>query len=190
MKRSLLYTRTGDSGRTSLVSGNRVPKIHPRIEAYGTLDELNSHIGLLSSQNLPEPELTLPMLRYIQHRLFDIGAYLATDSASMPEGMTVPATATAADVARLEQMIDIIDGKLPPLRRFVLPGGTQPSAMAHVARTVCRRAERRMLTLAEETEIDAGTLRFVNRLSDFLFAMARFCNVAAGHREIFWETNC
>lgn len=190
MKRSKLYTRTGDSGRTSLVSGNRVPKTHPRIEAYGTLDELNSHIGLLSAQDLPEPELTRPMLDFVQHKLFDIGAYLATDPESMPEGMTVPATATAADVERLENMIDTIDSRLPQLRRFVLPGGTIASATAHVARTVCRRAERRMLTLAADTETDAHTMRFVNRLSDFLFALARFCNVAAGHREIFWEKNC
>lgn len=190
MKRSLLYTRTGDSGKTSLVSGNRVDKTHPRIEAYGTLDELNSHIGLLSSQDLPDPDLTHPMLDFIQHKLFDIGAYLATDPSAMPDGMALPASATACDVERIEKMIDVIDGKLPPLRRFVLPGGTQPSAMAQVARTVCRRAERRLLALAAETEVDADTLRFVNRLSDFLFAMARFCNVAAGHREIFWEKNC
>lgn len=190
MKHSILYTRTGDSGLTSLVSGNRVRKNHPRIEAYGTLDELNSHIGLLAAQELPDSHEVISMLRYLQNRLFDIGAYLATDPDEMPQGRTMPLGISTADVARVEQMTDIIDGALPPLRRFVLPGGTRPSAIAQIARTVCRRAERRILTLAEEADIDPLVMQFINRMSDFLFALGRFCNVKAGQEEIFWEKNC
>ena len=190
MKHSILYTRTGDSGLTSLVSGNRVRKNHPRIEAYGTLDELNSHIGLLAAQELPDSHEVIPMLRYLQNRLFDIGAYLATDPDEMPQGRTMSVGISTADVARVEQMTDIIDGSLPPLRRFVLPGGTRPSAIAQIARTVCRRAERRILTLAEEADIDPLVMQFITRMSDFLFALGRFCNVKAGREEIFWEKNC
>lgn len=189
MKHSTLYTRTGDSGLTSLVSGNRISKTSPRIEAYGTIDELNSHIGLIAAQSLPEPAESSAMLTFIQHKLFDLGAYLACDPDFLPQGRTMPPGVDDADIERIEAMIDSVDARLPRLNRFVLPGGTQASAMTQVARTVCRRAERRALSLAAEVEVDAHVLKFLNRLSDFLFAFSRYCNIAAGREEIFWEQN-
>lgn len=190
MNKSPLYTRTGDTGTTMLVSGNRVSKSHTRLEAYGTLDELNALIGLLGAQEIPEPELTRPMLLTIQHKLFDLGAYLATDPSALRPGAYSPAPPADTDISRLEQMIDTIDGQLPRLSRFILPGGTQASATAQVARTVCRRAERRITALAEETTVAPSALRYINRLSDFLFALARFCNIAARVDEIYWDKNC
>jgi len=188
-RKSLLYTRTGDAGTTALVSGNRIAKNHPRIEAYGTVDELNAHIGLLSTApGLPADVLTV--LRTVSHQLFDLGAYLATDPAAMPAGIAAPQPPAQERIAYLEQQIDRIDMQLPPLRRFVLPGGTQAAAQANVARTVCRRAERRMLDLSDITPLAPTALRYVNRLSDLLFAMSRWCNISAGCDEIFWEKNC
>lgn len=191
MKKSLLYTRTGDDGTTSLFSGNRVSKTHVRIEAYGTIDELNSHIGLLASQPSisSRPDLSR-LLRFIQHRLFDLGAYLATDPDALRPGLTVPAPPCRAEVERLEHATDAIDSQLPPLRRFVLPGGSQAAAMAHVARTVCRRAERRILALSASAPVASEALQFVNRLSDLLFALARYCNIISGNPEIFWQKDC
>lgn len=189
INKSLLYTRTGDGGTTALVSGNRIAKNHPRIEAYGTVDELNAHIGLLSADpGLPHD--MLPVLRSISHRLFDLGAYLATAPEAMPENIPAPAPPSAEQVADIECQIDRIDSRLPPLRRFVLPGGTSAAAQANLARTVCRRAERRMLDLSDIAPLAPEALRYINRLSDLLFAMSRWCNISAGCDEIFWEKNC
>lgn len=181
--RSLLYTGTGDGGITSLVSGHRIAKHHLRIETYGTIDELNSHLGLVAAlPGLPQEEKE--MVRYLQHKLFDMGAYLANDLPDAASGIT------PQDVIRIQGMIDAVDGKLPALNRFVLPGGTHVAAECHVARTVCRRAERRLTALAEEVPISSDVLVFVNRMSDFLFALARYSNIYSGADEIFWDKNC
>lgn len=185
IKKSTLYTRTGDSGTTSLVGGQRADKDDPRLKAYGTVDELNSHLGLVCAR-ATDPDL-IETLRWIQHRLFDLGAYLACP----PDGsFTLPPGISEADIARLEKTIDMIDSRLPKLNRFVLPGGTVAAAEAHVARTVARRAERRIITLNRLCPIDPIAIRFINRLSDFLFAVARFNNVNSGVDEIFWQKDC
>ena len=187
MKKSIVYTRTGDSGTTSLVGGQRVPKNQIRIEAYGTIDELNSHIGIIAAYPTHDHRLSR-MLQFIQHRLFNIGAYLASD----PQGATytAPPGVDHDDVARLENMIDTLDAELPPINRFILPGGSVEAAQCHVARTVCRRAERRITDLADTTPIDSNVMRFINRLSDFLFILARFNNVNRRIPEIFWDKDC
>ncbi|MBD5375058.1 MAG: cob(I)yrinic acid a,c-diamide adenosyltransferase [Bacteroides sp.] len=188
-KKSNLYTRTGDSGTTSLVGGSRTTKHSPRLEAYGTVDELNSHIGLLIS-HMPSNRDFAPIahsLLKVQHRLFDIGAALATPTGPGEE----PANGvTDSAITELEHEIDRIDSQLPPLNRFVLPGGTIAASQAHVARTVCRRAERRTLSLATDTPVAPEILRYLNRLSDYLFAIARFNNVKTSSTEIFWDKDC
>ncbi len=169
----MIYTRTGDSGTTSLASGERLPKQAPRIEAYGTIDELNSWLGVLAAQ--PDcPEDTHALLLKVQSLLFNIGGYLA----GVPQAGIDP-----AHVAMLEADIDRMTAQLPPLREFILPGGTPMAAWANVARTVCRRAERRML--AAEMEVEPLALTFVNRLSDWLFTLGRFANL--GRPEPKWE---
>ena len=181
--KSILYTGTGDRGTTSLVSGHRIVKHHMRIEAYGTVDELNSHIGLAAAYpGLPPAQKK--MLLWVQNKLFDLGAYLANDNPDAPVGVGDD------DVIRLQSMIDTVDAILPALNRFVLPGGCVEAGQLHVARTVCRRAERRITALAEDTEVNGVVLVFMNRLSDFLFAMARFANICGHCDEIFWEKNC
>ncbi len=186
MKHSIVYTGTGDSGTTSLVGGERVAKDDVRIEAYGTVDELNSHIGAVDSMTAADNP-SKPMLRFIQNRLFNIGAYLA----SVPSDTYTPAPGVdASDVERLERMIDTLDSELPAIRRFVLPGGTPQAAQCHVARTVARRAERRIITLARETTVDQQVVRFINRLSDFMFVLSRFNNHNSSADEIFWDKDC
>ncbi|MDE7025355.1 MAG: cob(I)yrinic acid a,c-diamide adenosyltransferase [Paramuribaculum sp.] len=181
--KSILYTGTGDHGSTSLVSGHRISKHDVRIEAYGTVDELNSHIGLVVS--LPGlPEESKRMLLWVQNKLFDLGAYLANDMPGVASGVDDD------DILRLESMIDVVDNKLPALRRFVLPGGCVEAGQLQVARAVCRRAERRMLSLGEEADLASEVLVFVNRLSDFLFALGRYANICNSVDEIFWDKNC
>ena len=185
MKKSIVYTRTGDAGTTSLVGGERAPKNSLRLEAYGTIDELNSHIGLVASHTKQDD--VVEMLIWIQHRLFNIGGYLACN----PDGeFILPPGADDEAVARLEGMIDELDSRLPRIKCFVLPGGSAEAAEAHIARTVCRRAERLIVSLSQQSAVDATVMRFVNRLSDFLFVLARFCNVANGVDEIFWQKDC
>ncbi len=186
--KSNLYTRTGDAGTTSLVSGGRVSKTHPRIEAYGTVDELNSHIGMVLS--LEHPAVIDEMLGLIQHKLFDIGAYLAVDPLAPDPDYELPQPPSIDDVRTLERWIDDIDCRLPRFRQFVLPGGTASASASHVARTVCRRAERRILELSASAAVDANVIGYMNRLSDLLFAIARFCNVESGCCEIFWQKRC
>lgn len=190
MEKSKLYTRTGDDGSTSLVGGARISKCSPRLEAYGTVDELNSWIGLVGV-DLAKFDATrsyLELANFISIKLFDIGSYLATD----PQGQYADFTAnpiSQADIERLEQAIDQIDSQLPKLNSFVLPVGTTEAAHSHIARTVCRRSERRILAIEDPT-LDKRVLRFVNRLSDLLFAMARFFVIISNGNEIFWSKNC
>lgn len=177
-----LYTRTGDDGTTSLVGGTRAPKDSPRLEAYGTVDELNSWLGLIAaSATLDDSRRT--DIQQIQNTLFDIGAALATE----PESEWQPQPLPADTITAIEQAIDTVDASLPPLRQFILPGGHPDAARANIARTVARRAERRIIALARTTAIDPAIIRYVNRLSDYLFALARFINHTAGIAEIPWR---
>ncbi|MGI6218287.1 MAG: cob(I)yrinic acid a,c-diamide adenosyltransferase [Bacteroidaceae bacterium] len=185
MKKSPLYTQTGDAGQTSLVGGVRVAKTHPRIEAYGTVDELNAHLGLLCTE-YPADAPQIGQIRDIQNQLFRIGAYLATDAAH-----TSPAAASYIlpdDIARLEHWIDETDAQLPPLRAFLLPGGGRIAAQAHVARTVCRRAERQIVSLFQEIGVEQNIQTYMNRLSDYLFVIARMGNFSEKNEEILWDS--
>jgi cob(I)alamin adenosyltransferase len=180
-----VYTKTGDAGTTSLVGGKRVSKDDARLEAYGTVDELNSWLGLLAAVSIlpAEDDATL---QWLQNKLFDLGSLLATE----PESKWQPKQISADDVARLEAEIDRIDSLLPRHNQFILPGGCAQSAHAHIARTVARRAERHMVTLARQTQIDPAAMRFINRLSDYLFVFARYLNKIAQKSEVFWDKDC
>ena len=186
MRKSLVYTKTGDKGTTGLVGGTRVPKTHIRLEAYGTVDELNSNLGLLIS-NLTE-ERDCNFLQAVQHKLFSIGSHLATDQEKI--NLYEVSIITTADVENIEREIDAADEILPLLHSFVLPGGSSAAAICHVCRTVCRRAERRILALSESYEISPELLAYVNRLSDYLFVLARKINFNDGKDEIFWNNSC
>lgn len=172
-----IYTRTGDAGQTSIVGGQRLPKTAPRIEAYGTVDELNSHLGLLAADaSTPAPQRQL--LLNVQNSLFNVGGFLA----GMPsDGLS------DNDILEIEQSIDAMDRELPPLREFILPGGSILAARAHIARTVCRRAERRILACADEIKLPPTLPAFINRLSDWLFTFARFANLRAEIAENTWK---
>jgi len=176
-----IYTRTGDRGDTGLIGGRRVPKDALRVEAYGAVDELNAHLGAVRAQTADAD--TAELLDEIQHRLFDLGAELATPAGAGGAG---PAIGDDA-IDRLERTIDRLQALLPPLREFILPGGTPLAAALHVARTVCRRAERRLVTLAREETVRADLLRYLNRLSDFLFVLARVANTRAGRPDVMWK---
>lgn len=185
MGKSILYTGTGDSGTTSLIGGTRVRKDDPRLEAYGTVDEFSSHLGLL--QSFPEtPDFLKETFRTIQNKLFVIGAYLATPPTTANPTPRIEAL-TPDDIRTLEEAIDATDSRLQPLRSFVLPGGTTHSAQAHIARTVCRRAERRIITLAAESHVAPEVITYFNRLSDLLFATARLYNQIAGIPDTPWQ---
>jgi cob(I)alamin adenosyltransferase len=175
-----IYTRLGDSGETHLGDMSRVPKTDPRIEAYGTVDELNAQLGLaIAEGSVPAP--FVPWLQRIQNDLFDVGADI-----SVPHGGDRERLRLAADqTAWLEQACDEVNAELPNLKSFVLPGGTLASAQLHVCRTVCRRAERR--TIACGDDVNAECVRYLNRLSDLLFILARAANVASGNDEPLWE---
>ena len=181
-----IYTRTGDQGKTSLASGQRVSKTCARLESYGTIDELCSHIGLLVTECTCDHDIQF--LTDIQSQLFIVGAYLATDnepSHAPTRQRTNHPIVTDEMVTGIEQEIDSINATLPPFRCFILPGGCKAAAVAHVCRTVCRRAERRILALAEEgAEIDTHVISYVNRLSDYLFVLARKLNADEKHPEI------
>ncbi len=175
-----IYTKTGDGGETALGSGKRVPKDDPRIDAYGTVDETNSVIGVARLHAAADLDV---MLARIQNDLFDLGADLAVPE---EEGQTFERlTVTDAQVSRLEQEIDAMNGRLLPLRSFVLPGGSAAAAHLHVARTVCRRAERLTVGLARLEKVNPAAIRYLNRLSDFLFVAARFANLAASG-DVLW----
>ena len=182
MTKSTIYTKTGDKGKTSLVGGKRVDKTHIRLDAYGTVDELNSFVGLLVCE-VKDNELN-EFLLYIQNKLFVVGSYLATET----EAVTLQAAQiiTEKDIEALETMMDAMDAKLPKLSRFILPGGSESAARAHVCRTVCRRAERNVYKVADEFPIHEMILIFLNRLSDFFFLTARLESLKTG-KEMFWE---
>ena len=177
-----IYTRTGDSGDTALFDGTRVSKAEPRVAAYGDVDELNAWLGFVAAATRDE-DLRDKLVR-IQHDLFALGARLADPSHRIAKRVE-KAAISAADVARLEQWIDAFEAELPPLRRFVLAGGSPAGAALHVARTVCRRAERAMVALGDAA-FEPELLHYVNRLSDLLFTMARAANRRAGLPEHEW----
>jgi cob(I)alamin adenosyltransferase len=174
-----VYTKTGDKGETSLLSGGRVPKDHHRIEAYGTVDELNSVLGLLLCESLPEDSER--ELVAVQNSLFAVGAVLAD-----PMGRADHDPKDWA-VESIERWIDSMDSELEQLRSFVLPGGTRSAALAHLGRTVCRRCERRVFTLAAQEELPQGLLPYLNRISDALFVLARYLNAKAGVQDTKWH---
>ncbi|HJR64491.1 MAG TPA: cob(I)yrinic acid a,c-diamide adenosyltransferase [Gemmatimonadaceae bacterium] len=179
-----IYTRTGDAGDTGLFGGGRVGKDHPRVEAYGAVDELNAVLGWARSVELMPriDELLVP----IQRDLFSIGALLATP---IPDKVTERLKKARLDDARiteLEQAIDAGEAELEPLTSFILPGGTPKSSALHVARTVCRRAERRVVGMADDIEVPPIVLQYLNRLSDLLFVLARVANRRAGAAEVTW----
>lgn len=180
-----IYTRTGDEGTTALFGGDRVPKDHPRIAAYGTVDEINSHVGvaLAHLSGAPGEDRLAPLLARVQDDLFVLGADLATPSDAKP---VVPRIA-ADHTRRLEQDIDAFEADLPSLKHFVLPGGTPAGATLHVARTSCRRAERLTISAGHETPVNEHAAVYLNRLSDLLFVLARWANHAAGTPETYWS---
>lgn len=184
MEKSPLYTRTGDKGYTALVGGERVKKDSVRLDAYGTLDEFSSFLGVVESHpNCPAEDRKV--LLTIQNKLFNIGCYLAT--ASTEEAPATLYGLTVDDIAVIENRIDVLDSETPKMRAFVLPGGSPLAAHTHVARTVCRRAERRIYALADTAPVDELLLRYINRLSDLLFIMARHFNHNEGVAEITWN---
>lgn len=177
-----IYTKTGDAGQTSLIGGTRVPKHHLRIETYGTVDELNSVIGMVRDM-FPRQSM-LPVLKEIQDRLFTIGALLASDP--VKSKMKVP-DLTPDDIQLLEQEIDKMNTELPELKAFILPGGHPSSSWCHIARCVCRRCERLVSHLAAETEVHSLILIYLNRLSDYLFVLARLALIDTKSIEINWK---
>ena len=173
---SKIYTRTGDDGTTGLGDGTRVPKDSARVAAYGTVDELNSVIGMVLAQDIAAP--IRETLTQIQHDLFDLGGELCIP------GMVM---VSDADIARLESTLDGFNEDLPPLKDFILPGGGMAAACCHLARTVCRRAEREVISLQRESDVRSEAVRYLNRLSDLLFVLARVLARASGSGEVLWQ---
>ena len=177
MTKARIYTRTGDNGTTSLAGGMRVAKNCQRVEAYGTLDELNAHLGMLAVAI--EDEHTAGIIEKIESQIMSIGSILATDNSN-----------TAIDkkhICMLEKEIDTLEATLPPLNSFIMPGGNEAAARTNLCRTVCRRAEREIVTLGEETHIDSNIIAYINRLSDYLFLLQR---QLLGCAEKKWENPC
>ncbi len=172
---SKIYTRTGDSGTTGLGDGERVDKDSLRVEAYGTVDELNACVGLLLAADMPAT--VRPILDRVQHELFDLGGELC-----MPGVTLIPESYVTA----MEGDLDTLNTDLPALKDFILPGGSEAAARCHVARTVCRRAERRVVSLAREESVNPVSIRYLNRLSDFLFVAGRVLARAEGGKEVLW----
>ena len=173
---SKIYTKTGDDGTTGLGDGTRTPKDSARVAAYGTVDELNSTIGIVLAQDVPAT--VRETLTQVQHDLFDLGGELCIPGMAMIHD---------ADVARLETTLDRFNANLPALKDFILPGGGMAAACCHLARTVCRRAERRVVTLSHSESVRPETIRYLNRLSDLLFVLARVLARASGHGEVLWQ---
>jgi cob(I)alamin adenosyltransferase len=173
---SKIYTRTGDRGETGLGDGTRVPKDAPRIEAIGSVDELNSVLGVVLSK--PLPDALRELLTGFQHRLFDLGGEL-----SIPGHKTISST----DVEDLENQLDRLNAELPMLKEFILPGGSEQAALCHLARSQCRRAERRLVTLAAQQDVNPASMHYLNRLSDLLFVMAREINRIEQHPDVLWQ---
>ncbi|GGK17606.1 cobalamin adenosyltransferase [Yeosuana aromativorans] len=183
-----IYTKTGDKGTTALFGGTRVPKHHIRIDSYGTIDELNSHLGLIRDQDIDQHYKDI--IIHIQDRLFTVGAILATDPEkqilkSGKERLNIPKI-SSDDIERLEHEMDAMNEALPPMTHFVLPGGHQTVSFCHIARCVCRRAERLTTALNDISPIDPHTLMYINRLSDYLFVLARKLSNDLHAQEIKW----
>ena len=178
MKKATIYTRTGDSGTTSLCGGTRVAKDHPRVEAYGTLDELNAHLGLLAASL--DNAATIGFIEEIENSIFNIGCHLANENCQ-------DSPVDESDVERLEKEIDAISTSLPQLKSFILPAGSEQAARANVCRTICRRAERQMTTLGREHNVAPLAMVYVNRLSDYLFTLQR--QLLDG-KEKLWQKAC
>ncbi len=183
MKKSQIYTKTGDQGSTGLIGGTRVPKYHYRLEAYGTVDELNAQIGMIRAW--PADVHTNSLLTRIQEQLFMIGAYLATDDAGSNLRKKMPQNDVEIEI--LETEMDEMESKLPPLKNFILPGGHPAVAQCHVVRTVCRRAERRVNQMATETEVAPWVMKYLNRLSDYFFVLSRRLSKYFEINEIPWK---
>ncbi len=177
-----IYTKTGDKGTTALLGGVRVSKAHLRLEAYGTVDELNSYVGLLNDQEVNQPHR--PLLLKIQDRLFTVGASLAT---APGKEIRMAPDLEEEDIYLLEQAIDEMENSLEPLKSFILPGGHQAVSFCHIARTVCRRAERNIVALHEAEEVDEIIIRYLNRLSDYLFVLGRKMAAGLGVKEVAWK---
>lgn len=179
-----LYTTTGDKGQTGLIGGTRVSKNDLRIDTYGTVDELNSFIGLLTCQPLEQQDILF--LRSIQHQLFTIGSYLATDRTKTE--LHSASILKEDAISNIETEIDRIVAELPELKYFILPGGSQSGALCHVCRTITRRTERKLFDMNEIYNIDTRILVFFNRLSDYFFALSRFYTLKNGGQEIYWKS--
>jgi len=177
-----IYTKTGDTGKTSLFGGKRVDKNDIRIEAYGTVDELNSFIAQLISQlhNIGEEE----NLSQVQRRLFTIGSILASD----PDKELPTPDILDTDIVLLENAMDNMESELEPLKTFILPGGSAANSSAHICRTITRRAERRVITLAQEAEVPAIVVQYLNRLSDYFFVLARYINLKLDKEDVIWSS--
>ena len=182
IKKSIIYTKTGDKGATSLVGGTRVSKAHVRLDVYGTVDELNSYLGWLMCEIKEEDNKQF--LLYIQHKMFTIGSYFATETEKMDP--KPPSVIYLSDIEKIEKEIDRIDHQLPKIKQFILPGGNESSSRAHICRTIARKVERYAYRLDVDFPVDENVLVFINRLSDYLFVLARFESVKA-NEEIFWE---
>ena len=187
-----IYTKTGDEGDTHLASGERVPKDSPRLECYGAIDELNAYVGMAAFTvadfltSCPRLRELGAILTRVQHELFNVGSILATTPGNVHPRQ---ARVTEAEIAQLEAEIDKMNEGLPPLRSFVLPGGSRLNAELHVCRTVCRRAERLLVAAGRSEEIDAVNLRYLNRLSDAFFVWSRWASQAMGVEEVLWSPN-
>ena len=171
-----IYTRTGDKGKTGLADGSRVDKFNARIESLGNIDELNSIIGIILIEKLPADKKTI--LEKIQHDLFDIGGEL-----SIPNHMVID----EVKINFLENSLDEMNNDLPSLKEFILPGGCKASSFCHLARTVCRRVERNLFKLTQTEKVNESSLKYINRLSDFLFVLARFLNKTNEFSDVFWK---
>ena len=178
-----IYTKTGDKGETGLFGGARLPKSDLRIEAYGSVDELNANIGYVSA--LISDEMTIKALFIVQNKLFNIGSVLAVD----PTKEFDLAGISDADIALLETEIDRMNEGLPELKAFILPGGNGPAGFAHICRTVCRRAERRVVHLSQNANVDESIIAYLNRLSDYLFVLARYLVRIGGDEEVKWDSS-
>ncbi|WP_291854687.1 cob(I)yrinic acid a,c-diamide adenosyltransferase [Marinilabilia sp.] len=183
MAKSQIYTKTGDKGKTSLIGGTRVDKHHYRLEAYGTVDELNAYIGMIRSW--PNEEAVNQTILHIQNQLFMIGAYLATDDNI--SDLRTKLNQDESEIELLETEMDKMEESLPPLKNFILPGGHPAASYAHIARTVCRRAERRVNEMAKKTEVANWVIRYLNRLSDYFFVLARYLSNFYDNSEITWS---
>jgi len=181
MMKGKVYTRAGDTGTTSLVSGKRVDKDDVRVEAYGTIDELNSNLALLAHNTKLDYQDITAIVHKAQNKLFNIGGYLANDKAESVYGLT------QQDIDELEAKMDEMSAELPPMQGFILPGGSRLSAVADRCRTVTRRAERRVVALSHQAHVDPLVLQYLNRLSDFFFVFARFNNIRNQVEEIYWD---